>query len=148
MKKILTAFLLLTALVACKTYSDEDKKNFDLQINQYLKNEQLKCQKTASGLYYKIIQPGKGEYIKFQDIVSFSYRGSFLDGKLFDKQVKPIEFPVKELIPAWKELLLEMKPGAELIMVVPPHLGYGNNELDDIPPHSILVFEMKIHGVK
>lgn len=148
MKKTITACLLLIALVACKTYTEDDKKSFNLTITSFLKKQHITCQKTASGLYYKIIQPGKGEYIKFQDIVSFSYRGSFLDGKLFDKQVKPIEFPVKELIPAWKEILLELQPGAEIYMVVPPHLGYGDNDLNDIPPHSILVFKMKIHSVK
>jgi FKBP-type peptidyl-prolyl cis-trans isomerase len=27
-------------------------------------------------------------------------------------------------------------------------LAYGERKLDDIPPHSILVYEMKIIGVK
>jgi FKBP-type peptidyl-prolyl cis-trans isomerase len=33
-------------------------------------------------------------------------------------------------------------------LIIPPQLGYGQNKLDDIPINSILVFEIKIEGVK
>jgi FKBP-type peptidyl-prolyl cis-trans isomerase len=55
---------------------------------------------------------------------------------------------VKDLIGAWKEIMLELKPGAKAFLVAPPSLGYGDRQLDDIPANSILVFNMEVVGVK
>lgn len=148
MNKLLILFSLILGLVSCKTYNDEDLESFDKQIKTYLDKKGIKCVKTDSGLYYKIIEPGEGDYILFQDVVSFTYKGSFLNGEVFDNQMQPVEFAVKDLIGAWKEVMLELKPGAKVFLVTPPSLGYGAHELDDIPPNSILVFEMEVKGVK
>lgn len=139
---------LLLAVSSCQTYSENDKEGFDKQISSYLAKKGIKCTKSPSGLYYKIIEPGEGEYIQFQDVVSFSYKGYFLNGEIFDNEKKPVEFKVKDLIGAWKEIMLELKPGAKAFLVAPPQLGYGDRKLDDIPANSILVFEMEIHEVK
>lgn len=148
MFKILSLLLVSITLLGCRTYSEEDKKTFDSQIQDYLKKEGIVCKRSDSGLYYKIIEPGEGENILFQDIVSFSYKGSLLNGEVFDEERKPVEFAVKDLIGAWKEIMLELKPGAKAYLVAPPHLGYGDRKLDDIPPNSILIFEMEIEKVK
>jgi FKBP-type peptidyl-prolyl cis-trans isomerase len=55
---------------------------------------------------------------------------------------------VKDLIGAWKEIMLELKPGATAFLIAPPYLGYGQHELDDIPANSILVYTLTIHNVK
>lgn len=147
--KYLSLFLLLSLLFGCKTYTEEDKKSFDEQIKSYLAKKNIKCQKTSSGLYYKIIEPGEGELIKFTDVVSFTYKGYFMNGTVFDEQSKkPVEFEVGQLIGAWKEIMLLLKPGGKAFLVAPPSLGYGDRELEDIPPHSILVFEMEVVSVK
>lgn len=148
MKNLLFLILITFSFFGCKSYSEEEKQSFDKDIKAYLKKTGIKCNRSASGLYYKIIQPGEGEFIKFQDVVSFTYTGEFLNGERFDHQKEPVEFAVKELIPGWKEILLELKPGAQVFLVIPPHLGYGTHELDDIPPNSILVYEMEILAVK
>jgi FKBP-type peptidyl-prolyl cis-trans isomerase FkpA len=132
----------------CHTYSDSDKSAFDKNISEYLHKKGIECTKSPSGLYYKIIRQGKGETIQFQDVVSFCYKGYFLNGEVFDHVKKPVEFQVKDLIGAWKEIMLELKPGSSVYLVAPPQLGYGDRELDDIPANSILVFEMEIINVK
>lgn len=147
-KYLLSFLLLCLSLVGCQTYSEQDKDKFDKEIAAYLKKKNIDCEKSPSGLYYKIIEPGEGENIRFQDVVSFSYKGSFLNGEVFDNEKKPVEFEVKDLIGAWKEIMLELKPGAKAFLVAPPYLGYGDRKLDDIPANSILVFDMEIHGVK
>lgn len=135
-------------LFACKTYSEEDKKNFDAQIKNYLKEKNISCERSESGLYYQIIEPGEGENIQYLDSVTFTYKGTFLDGNNFYSPKEPVTYAVKDLIGAWKEIMLELKPGAKAFLVAPPHLGYGDRKLDDIPENSILVFEMEIHAVK
>lgn len=145
-KLIYFVFLLLT-IYSCKTYSEDEKKNFDKQIQHYLKKEKVDCLHSESGLYYKILKKGKGKKIQYTDNVSFTYKGKLINGYLFDNQTKPISFPVKELIAGWKEVLLKSQEGSEIFVVIPPHLGYGNHDLEDIPPNSILVFTMKIENV-
>ena len=142
-------FLFFTAiLVGCKTYNEEEKQSFDGKIKTYLEKKGINCLRSDSGLYYTILEPGEGKNIQFEDIVSFSYTGSFINGQKFDQQKKPVEFAVKNLIGAWKEIMLELKSGAKVFLVAPPQLGYGEHELDDIPANSILVYEITVHGVK
>ncbi len=145
---ILFFSITIILLTGCKTYSEDDKAKFDAEIQQFLKRKKIKCARSASGLYYCIKEQGEGHNIRFQDKVSFTYKGSFLDGSVFDLEKKPVTFNVSALIPAWKEIMLELKKGSAVFMVVPPQLGYGDRKLDDIPEHSILVFDMKIWNVE
>ncbi len=148
MIKLLTLLLFTAVLVGCKTYNEEEKQSFDGEIKTYLEKKGITCKRSDSGLYYKITEPGEGRNIHFEDIVSFSYTGSFINGQKFDQQKKPVEFAVKDLIGAWKEIMLELKAGAKVFLVAPPQLGYGEHELDDIPANSILVYEITVQGVK
>lgn len=145
MKKLL--FILSIVLIGCKTYNEEEINQFDKQIKNYIKKNHLKLEKSESGLYYHTDFKGEGEEIQYNDKVSFRYEGKLLNGKIFDKQSKkPISFHIKELIAGWKEGLVGATIGSKLTLIVPPHLGYGDHDLDDIPPHSILVFKMEIVG--
>lgn len=147
--KLLIALFSVFLFVSCgATYSDEEKSSFDAQIEAYLKKKKKECKRSSSGLYYKIIEQGEGRKIKYSDKVVFTYTGELLDGTIFDKQTKPIEFDVDVLIAAWKEIMLELNEGGKAFLVAPPHLGYGTHELDDIPPNSILVFTMEVKEVK
>lgn len=146
--KYLSLLFVILSFTACKTYSDEDKLNFDKQIKSYLEKKDIKCTRSSSGLYFKITDPGEGEFIKFTDVVTFKYKGTLLNGTVFDKQDEPVEFRVSQLIGAWKEIMLELKPGGKAFLVAPPSLGYGDRNLEDIPANSILVFELEVVSVK
>lgn len=148
MKFIIMAIIGLVLASCGDTYSEDDKTHFDQQIEEYLAEKGIECERSPSGMYYKIIEEGEGRDIIYKDLVSFSYKGEFLDGKVFDEQKEPIEFHVRQLIGAWKEIMLEMKKGSKAFLVAPPHLGYGAHELEAIPAHSILVFNMEVTDVK
>jgi len=147
--KYISLFLLLVALSACKTYSDDDLNEFDKKIQTYLKEEKIECEKSSSGMYFKIIEQGEGKKIQFTDRVVFKYKGELLDGTVFDDQrEEPVEFDVKDLIGAWKEIMLDLNEGGKAYLVAPPNLGYGTHDLEDIPKNSILVFNMEVVEVK
>ena len=148
MKIALFFFSSIFLFVACQTYSEQDKITFDKEIQSYLKENGLKLEKTSSGLYRKIMSKNEGKLIQYTDSVSISYKGKLLNGKIIDNQVKPKTFSVNELIAGWKEALLSSRKNDEIVMVVPPHLGYGDRVLTDIPVNSILYFEMKVVDVK
>jgi FKBP-type peptidyl-prolyl cis-trans isomerase FkpA len=43
--------------------------------------------------------------------------------------------------------MLYLKKGAKVKLVVPPQLGYGDYDLDDIPPNSVLLFDIEVKEV-
>ncbi|MBM3185407.1 MAG: FKBP-type peptidyl-prolyl cis-trans isomerase [Bacteroidetes bacterium] len=148
MRNSLYFLLILFVFSACKTYSEDDKINFDKTIKNFIKKNDLSLVKTSSGLYKKRVSNGDGQIIHYTDSVSITYQGKLLNGKQFDYQTKPKTMAVRDLIAGWKEVLIGARKGDEWMMIIPPQLGYGQNKLDDIPENSILVFKMKIEDVK
>lgn len=139
--------LVSIVLFSCGSYSDEELNEFDTKIQKYMKSNHIDCEKSESGLYYKIIEEGEGDFIQFTDRVSVKYKGTFMGGEKFDEQTEPIEMAVSAQINAWKELMLQLKKGSKAYMIVPPHLGYGEYEVDKIPSNSILIFELEVVDV-
>ena len=144
MKTLIYSILSILLITSCTTYSESDLKRFDKEIKSYIKKNKLELSKSNSGLYYKVIEKGDGNFIQLTDTVAFTYTGKLINGTIFDQQKQPIQFKVKDLIACWKEVILANKEGAELFLISPPQLGYGDRKLDDIPENSILIFNLKI----
>jgi FKBP-type peptidyl-prolyl cis-trans isomerase FklB len=103
---------------------------------------------TQSGLQYRVIKAGLGKGVTApDDIVTVTYKGSLINGKVFD-QTPPGQtamFPAGQLIPGWVEALMMMKEGDEWELVIPANLGYGTSGAGDaIPPNQTLVFDMAL----
>jgi FKBP-type peptidyl-prolyl cis-trans isomerase FklB len=101
-----------------------------------------------SGLQYKVLQTGTGAKPSITDVVSVHYRGSFINGQIFDSSYergKPQVFPVNRVIPGWSEALQLMQVGDKWQIVVPHYLAYGEAGFgNEIPPSTTLVFEMEL----
>jgi FKBP-type peptidyl-prolyl cis-trans isomerase FkpA len=150
MNTYLSVVFILFAVYSCKTYSEKDKSEFDEKIEKHIAKIGGDYKRSESGLYYLIEEEGEGEYVKFTDEVSFTYIGKLLDGTVFDQQFerKPVTFKVQQLIEGWKEAMLYLKKGGKAKLLIPPHLGYGDYQLDAIPQHSILYFEIEVMEVR
>jgi len=147
MKQIILYILGVLMLTACKTYSDDDLTSFDQQIQDYLKKNSLDFGKSESGMYYSIIHEGDGEeFIRLTDEVTFTYRGSFLSGEVFQviKQQDALTFQVRELIIGWQEGLSYLRNHGKIHLIIPPHLGYGSKKTGLIEPNAILVYELEV----
>jgi peptidylprolyl isomerase len=110
---------------------------------------------TSSGLRYIIQKQGRGDKPQKGKNVSVNYKGMLLSGKVFDESAVhggPIEFPAGagRVIPGWDEAVLDMKIGEKRLVVIPPELAYGDQDVGNglIPANSFLVFEMELVGVK
>lgn len=148
--KIFLGLLLVFLAAACgSTYSEEDRKNFDKEIEAYLDKNKIECERSPSGLYYRIDSLGSERKIQFGDRVTMKYVGKLINGKVIDDQSEePIKMSVRELIGAWKEILLELGKGGKAFIVAPPHLAYGEHKLDSIPQHSILIYNLEVVDVE
>ncbi|HQU56334.1 MAG TPA: FKBP-type peptidyl-prolyl cis-trans isomerase [Chitinophagaceae bacterium] len=102
---------------------------------------------TASGLQYEVIKEGTGIQPTLNDSVTCDYRGTLLNGKIFDesyKRGKPITFSLRGVIKGWQEGLQLMKEGAKYKFYVPYQLGYGAHDYGPIPGGSVLIFDVDL----
>ena len=130
----------------------------DKIIQDYLAKNNIKAQKTASGIYYVIQKEGKGANIAKGQRVSIDYTGKTLDGKMFDSNtdpakghVQPFSFTVGtgQVIPGWDEGATLLKNGSKATLYIPSPLAYGPRGAGaDIAPNSVLMFDMEVKDVK
>ncbi len=104
---------------------------------------------TKSGLQYKILSRGDeaSPSPKPTDQVTVQYRGRLLNGTEFDSSFshgQAASFRVNSVIKGWQEALPMMKPGAKWQLFVPPELAYDINSPMNIPPGSLLVFDIEL----
>ncbi len=106
----------------------------------------------ASGMQYKILREGTGAMPTANDTVTTHYRGSLLNGKVFDESYsrgEPISFPVTGVIKGWTEALQLMKVGSKWELYIPASLAYGERGAGQmIGPNETLVFEVELLAVK
>jgi FKBP-type peptidyl-prolyl cis-trans isomerase len=135
----------------------------DKEIQTYLKKNNItNAQKTASGVYVQITQPGTGANIDTSVVVKVNYTGMTLDGKVFDSNTDSSKGHVEELpvnmtkdnslgnsvITGWMDGLKMLNKGAKARFVIPSPLAYGKQQMgEDIKPNSILVFDVEIKNV-
>jgi peptidylprolyl isomerase len=103
---------------------------------------------TASGLQYKILEPGNDTKPKPTDSVTVHYRGTLINGTEFDSSFKrnmPATFPLNGVIPGWTEGLQLIGVGGKAQLFIPPGLAYGERGAGNvIPPNSALIFEVEL----
>jgi FKBP-type peptidyl-prolyl cis-trans isomerase len=107
---------------------------------------------TPSGLQYRILEAGDEHAAppRPTDLVTLRYRGTFMDGTEFDSSAKhngSAPLAVNNLMKAWQEALVLMKPGAKWQLFVAPELGYGMGARPNIPGGSLLIFEIGLVSV-
>lgn len=110
---------------------------------------------TPSGLQYEVIKEGDGKTkVAGNEIVLVKYKGSLIDGKVFDSSEKsnggnPIEFPVTNVIPGWQEGIKLMSKGGKYKLYIPANLAYGEQGGGpSIGPNQALIFEVELLDVK
>lgn len=106
---------------------------------------------TASGLQYQVLREGDGIRPVATDSVVCHYKGSFLNGEVFDESYarnEPVTFSVNGVIRGWTEVLQLMPAGSKWKVFVPYQLGYGSNDYYAIPGGSLLIFELELLEVK
>ena len=104
--------------------------------------------KRASGMYVQDLTPGTGGVATRGRSVVVRYTGWLPSGKQFDSGEISVTLGTNKTIAAWEEGLLGMRVGGKRRLVVPPNLGYGARGAgDDIPPNSVLVFDMEVTSV-
>lgn len=130
----------------------EEKGAKNLEIGrQYMEENGRKegVVTTESGLQYEILTPGgeeKYDVAKHGDAptAEVMYKGTLVDGTVFDQSKQPIKFNIRQVIPGFTEALKLMPVGAKWRVTIPAALAYGANGPGSIGPNSTLIFEMEL----
>lgn len=106
---------------------------------------------SATGLQWKVIREGKGSHPKPTSVATVHYRGTLLDGTVFDSSYggSPSSFPLNQVIPGWAEAVQLMNAGAKYQFWIPSRLAYGENGSPPrIGPNQALIFEVELLSFK
>jgi FKBP-type peptidyl-prolyl cis-trans isomerase len=106
---------------------------------------------TASGLQYEVISEGTGPMPKATDSVTVNYKGTLMDGTVFDSSYdrkEPVTFVLNQVIPGWTEGVQLMKVGSKYKFYIPAAMGYGERGAGNtIGPNTPLVFEVELLSI-
>jgi FKBP-type peptidyl-prolyl cis-trans isomerase len=138
-------------------------KKQDAELTAYFKKNNItNLQKTASGVYVQILQPGTGAIIDTSVVVTTNYTGRTMDGTLFDSNTDPSKGHVEPfnvnltddvelgagVIKGWTDGLKMLNKGAKAKFYIPSPLAYGKQKMgNDIKENSILIFDIEVVDV-
>lgn len=133
-----------------KELGEKNRKEGDAFLQENAKKEGIVT--LPSGLQYQVIEEGSGKSPEPGDQVTVHYRGTLVDGTVFDSSYdrgEPVTFPVEGVIPGWTEALQLMKEGAKWKLFIPPSLGYGEQGAGQaIGPNATLIFDVELIAVQ
>jgi FKBP-type peptidyl-prolyl cis-trans isomerase len=103
------------------------RENEEMQM--FIQRYGWEMQRTPTGLYIQILEPGTGDLFKENDRVTLKYRTFLLSGEQIyssdSNGVKTFLVNRSEEIDALHEAAQMLRPGAKARLVIPSHLGYG-----------------------
>ena len=148
-QEVMKSYAEKTANNRRKKMKEEGDKNLK-KSQEFLEENRSKSgiQVTESGLQYKVIEEGDGASPTANDRVKVHYKGTLIDGTVFDSSYQrgePITFKVSGVISGWTEALQIMKEGSTYKLFIPPDLAYGERGARGaIGPNQALIFEVEL----
>lgn len=109
-----------------------------------------------NGLKVHVIEEGSGDAAEPGQMMKIHYTGHLMDdgklGRKFDAsrdrgRAVDIKLGLNQPMEAWDMVLEGKKAGAEVEVIIPPELGYGEQNMGVIPPNSTLYFKLEVEEV-
>ncbi len=124
-------------------------------LRQYIDQEKINKEPTASGLYHLTLEQGNGEKVFVGDTVTVHYEGKFLNGKFFDstkRRNSPFQFVYGrkwQVIPGMEEAIGRMEEGERALFIIPSQIGFGEtgSSTGIVPPFTSTLFEVELMEV-
>ena len=117
----------------------DDKGKPSLDLNGY---------QPKGGLVVQPLIKGKGAKVGQHQSVSANYTGWLAsDGKQFDSswdRGQASDFSLDQVVKGWQQGLAGQTVGSQVLLIIPPDLGYGSQQQQKIPANSTLIFVVDI----
>lgn len=106
-----------------------------------------------TGVSYIEGKAGTGAAVEYCRAVAVHYTGFLSNGTKFDSSRdsgRPLAFTpgLGEVVPGFEQGIVGLKVGGTRRIIIPPNLGYGNQQVGPIPPNSTLVFDIEVLAVQ
>ena len=113
----------------------------------------LAMEKLPQGIYYRDMVEGEGVPAMPGREALISYVAYLADGTEVDRtapDARPLRFTIGEgeVIRGWDLGVRGMRTGGMRQLVVPSRYAYGRQAVGKIPPNSVMVFFMRLDGVR
>lgn len=145
---VFLAIILLPLIPACFKDDEFAKKEV---IQSYLSDNGLEDEPLASGLYVFNTTPAETDTgtlaPEYGDSLRLAFTGYTADDETVFVQYttdKPYSFVYKkkQSIAAWDEGIRYLKENKSIKLVAPPELAYGDTQIGQIPPNSVVIFDI------
>lgn len=143
---------LITLLLACG--ADDDPVGpqppqviEDIEFDASLGIDLAQMTKLDSGVYIEDLVEGGGAEVVAGSAVETTYTLWLSDGTEIAAGPFNLVVDAGNAIPGFLDGLLGMRVGGTRKILVPPALGYGNQDYLDIPGGSVLVFEVVLNDL-
>jgi FKBP-type peptidyl-prolyl cis-trans isomerase FkpA len=117
-------------------------------ITDYISKTSLNFSETGTGLWYSVVEKGRGEDIKTGDNVTYDFECSLINGNPCYSGTNSLRVGFEGVERGVTEGIQLMKTGSEYIFIIPPYLAYGiTGDGGKIPGRSILIYRIRIREV-
>ena len=102
-------------------------------------------------LLLDVITPGDGATVQAGDTVSLEYQGTNGNtGDIFDQSygAQPLVIATNQVVKGFGAALVDQKVGSQLVVTIPPELGYGEAGSGHELAGQTLVFVIEIKGIQ
>jgi FKBP-type peptidyl-prolyl cis-trans isomerase len=105
--------------------------------------------RTASGLHYRITEPGEGPTPKPTDSVVISFAGRLPDGRTLPPLTKArVKMVVHVVLPGLAEGVQLLRVGGKALVYLPPTLAFSEKDWPpQLPKGTPLVFFVELHEI-
>jgi FKBP-type peptidyl-prolyl cis-trans isomerase len=115
-------------------------------IDAYIAQNNIVAIKDKTGVRYSFDSIGGGFPPRVDESIKVRYVGKFLNGTVFD-QGSEVTAPLGTFIDGWKAGLSVWPAGSKGRLFVPSPLGYSTASVGNVPPNSILTFDITLEAV-
>jgi len=142
------------ALAAPGTVYAGPRGDFSAEDAEIIAQKWPEAHENPSGLRYVVLKEGTGPVPKTRQRLTVVYRGSLIDGTVFNEKLDPndpfvFRLGAQEVIKGWEEAFAEMRVGEKRVLIIPFALGYGlRGNPPAVPNRATLVFEVELLAVE
>lgn len=108
--------------------------------------------KAPKDLKTQVLVQGDGPKVTMDSEVTVQYRGiKWSDGEEFDSswsRGEPTSFPLSNVVKGWQDGLSGQQVGSQVMVVVPPQLGYGDSEGHELQKETMVFVVDILHATE
>tara|TARA_B100000579_G_C22782572_1_gene830119 strand:- start:828 stop:1301 length:474 start_codon:yes stop_codon:yes gene_type:complete len=148
-------FIFLSIVIFISACSKSSNIEITLQQSELFLEQNLSKSEVIEiepGLQYMVLESSQSNSSRpiLSDIITADFHGTLIDGSIFWSSIdigEPLTIQLAQLIPGCQKLISLMQEGDFWRVFIHPNMAYGEEGRPEIPPNSLLIFDIKLHKI-